>query len=221
MPTTRMPGSSSADELRGQATETGGAGPHDVLEGCAVHSTCVRRWLISVWSSERWAPRVSSWRCGVGRDDGPQCHLVHPKACGECFMESVMEAMSMFCASVLWVARRGASSGRVCPCCGPGFSFRVSKGAPQPAKGLFLRTCICMKLHADKDSEVPAAVAVNRIHIVVRSSTAPGAARGRARRRNRAGTTEGHEQSKFYFQSNHGARVRTGFYFSYSDKLQD
>ena len=66
------------------------------------------------------------------------------------------------------VARRGASSGRVCPCCGPGFSFRVSKGAPQPAKGLFLRTCICMKLHADKDSEVPAAVAVNRIHIVVR-----------------------------------------------------
>jgi hypothetical protein len=73
-----------------------------------------------------------------------------------------------------------------------------------------------MKLHADKDSEVPAAVAVNRIHIVVRSSTAPG-----ARGENRAGTTEGHEQSKFYFQSNHGARVRTGFYFSYSDKLQD
>lgn len=43
----------------------------------------------------------------------------------------------------------------------------------------------------------------------------------RARGENRAGTTEGHEQSKFYFQSNHGARVRTGFYFSYSDKLQD
>ena len=79
-----------------------------------------------------------------------------------------------------------------------------------------------MKLHADKDSEVPAAVAVNRIHIVVRSSTAPGAGRrAGARGENRAGTTEGHEQSKFYFQSNHGARVRTGFYFSYSDKLQD
>ena len=45
--------------------------------------------------------------------------------------------------------------------------------------------------------------------------------RAGARGENRAGTTEGHEQSKFYFQSNHGARVRTGFYFSYSDKLQD
>ena len=52
-------------------------------------------------------------------------------------------------------------------------------------------------------------------------STAPGRPRAGARGENRAGTTEGHEQSKFYFQSNHGARVRTGFYFSYSDKLQD
>ena len=49
----------------------------------------------------------------------------------------------------------------------------------------------------------------------------PPAPRAGARGENRAGTTEGHEQSKFYFQSNHGARVRTGFYFSYSDKLQD
>ena len=58
-----------------------------------------------------------------------------------------------------------------------------------------------------------------RIHIVVLVVIDRPARR--ARGENRAGTTEGHEQSKFYFQSNHGARVRTGFYFSYSDKLQD
>lgn len=81
-----------------------------------------------------------------------------------------------------------------------------------------------MKLHADKDSEVPAAVAVRTEYtslFVVIDRRRDGRPARRARGENRAGTTEGHEQSKFYFQSNHGARVRTGFYFSYSDKLQD
>ena len=55
-----------------------------------------------------------------------------------------------------------------------------------------------MKLHADKDSEVPAAVAVRTEYtslfvfvVVVIDRPAR-----RARGENRAGTTEGHEQSK-------------------------
>ena len=70
-------------------------------------------------------------------------------------------------------------------------------------------------------TEIRIHTATHRVACTSLHRPAPGSRRARRPGENRAGTTEGHEQSKFYFQSNHGARVRTGFYFSYSDKLQD